>query len=139
MSTLRILGAGSLLFFLSSGNACLAAEELAPGFDSCMDRSEGVTVDMLMCLNDAYDYWDDRLNDSYAAAMKLCSDSEEPGRCKKKLREAERLWVQYKNAMGEAVAGLEGEGTLSGVTASSFMVEETKKQAKLLESLAPVK
>ena len=104
-----------------------------------MNRSEGVTVDMLMCLNDAYDYWDDRLNDSYAAAMKHCSGSDDPVTCKKNLRDAERLWVQYKNAMGEAVAGLEGGGTLSGVTASSFMVEETKKQAELLDRLAPVK
>ncbi len=139
MSMLRKLGAGALLLFLSPVSLSFAGEELAPGFDSCMNRSEGVTVDMLMCLNDAYDYWDDRLNDSYAAAMKHCSGSDDPVTCKKNLRDAERLWVQYKNAMGEAVAGLEGGGTLSGVTASSFMVEETKKQAELLDRLAPVK
>ena len=42
--------------------AC-AEEELAPGYNACMDRSDGVTADMIECMNKAYAYLDKRLNE----------------------------------------------------------------------------
>ncbi len=137
MKTSSFLCAGALLMLLGAACPALAEEELAPGFNECMEKSGGVTADMLMCLNDAYDHWDTVLNENYAAAMKLCDESADPKVCKDKLRRAERLWVQYKDAMAEALAEFEGGGTASTVMASDFMAGETKRQARLLGTFLP--
>ena len=124
----------ALLVLLGVSQTAAAEEELAPGFDACMEKSGGVTADLRMCLNEAYEYWDAALNENYAAAMKLCDETADPKACKNKLRSAERLWVQYKTAMADALAELGGDGSLSLIISSDFLARETKKQALELDA-----
>ena len=65
MKRAHMLGAGALLVCLGTVQPCQAEEELAPGFDACMEKSGGVTVEMRMCLDQAYKYWDAELNGNY--------------------------------------------------------------------------
>ena len=104
-------------------------EEFAPGFDACMSKSVA-TVDMVNCLNAAYDYWDGILNRNYKQAIRDCADSGEP-ECKKKLQKAQRAWIQYKEGMADFIHSSTG-GTMGSLNAASFLATETKKQAELL-------
>ena len=107
--------------------AC-AEEELAPGYNACMDRSDGVTADMIECMNKAYAYLDKRLNAVYKKARADCEDDA----CRKTLLEAERAWIKYRDAMSSAVWAMNGGGSMSRLMANQFILEETKKQTKWL-------
>lgn len=128
MKRAHMLGAGALLVCLGTVQPCQAEEELAPGFDACMEKSGGVTVEMRMCLDQAYKYWDAELNGNYSSAMNRCNDTDDPKACKNRLCNAERLWVQYKEAMSDAIMGYE-DGTMGPVLGADFLARETKKQA----------
>ncbi len=105
-----------------------AEEELAPGYDACIEKSDGVTADMIECMNKAHAYLDKRLNDVYKKARADCEDDA----CRKKLLDAERAWIKYRDAMADAVWAMNGGGSLSRLAASGFILEETKKQTKWL-------
>ena len=124
---------GLLIASLALPSAALAheqgSEELAPGFDACMGQATA-TVEMVNCLNSAYEYWDGILNRNYRQAIRDCADSGEP-ECKKKLQKAQRAWIQYKEGMADFIYSSTG-GTMSSLNAASFLATETKKQAELL-------
>lgn len=124
---------GLLIASLALPSAALAqeqgSEELAPGFDACMGQATS-TVEMVNCLNSAYEYWDGILNRNYKQAIRDCADSGEP-ECKKKLQKAQRAWIQYKEGMAGFIYSSTG-GTMSSLNAASFLATETKKQAELL-------
>ena len=108
-----------------------AEEELAPGFNVCTEKAKS-TVDNLDCLNAAYEYWDKELNANFKKSLAACDDGSDAKQCRAKILKAQRLWVQYKEAMGEALYAMGGRGTLDSLTVGNFAAEETKKQAKLL-------
>ena len=123
-----LMSAVMLAFFF---DAAFAEEELAPGYNICMENALS-NMDMVSCTHAAYEYWDKVLNENYAVALKACNDASDPAACRANIKKAERLWVQYKEAMAEAVVDLNGGGSLSRLSAVSFLAEETKKQATLL-------
>ena len=71
MPKLRLLLCCLALLFLAAP-AMAEEDELAPGFDRCMEQSGGVTTEMLGCLQQAYEYWDARLNTNYKKARQAC-------------------------------------------------------------------
>lgn len=111
--------------------AAAAEEELAPGYSDCLAKAVS-TMDMQQCTVDAYTYWDKILNKNYALALQQCDQANDATVCREKLRKAQRHWVQYKEAMTDAILELEGGGSLSRLLASDFAATETKKQARLL-------
>lgn len=117
------------IFLLASVN--VQAEELAPGYDECTQKAQS-TVDNIDCLNDAYKYWDKILNDSFNVARDACSEADKPKKCADELLKAQRLWIQYKEAMAPVISELNGGGSLSRLLADTFLVRETRKQARLL-------
>lgn len=129
------LAHGLLIVSLALPSAALAqgqdSEELAPGFGACMEQATA-TVDMVGCLNSAYEYWDGVLNKNYRQAMRNCEEFGEP-ECKKKLQKAQRAWIQYKDGWADYIHASTG-GTMSTLKAMDFLVTETRKQAELLGS-----
>lgn len=131
----RILCCGLALLFLAAP-VMAEDDELAPGFALCMERSGGVTAEMLECLQQAYDFWDARLNANYKKARRACQASADPEGCTGRLLKAQRAWIQYK----ETTAGLvelpyEG-GSMARLSAMSFLAEETRRQALVLDQIA---
>lgn len=116
---------------LLSFNALSPAEELAPGFDACADKAQN-TAENLECIEKAFNYWDKILNDNFNVAKDACSEAENPKKCLANLLKAQRLWIQYKEAMAPVISDLNGGGSLSRILANSFVVRETRKQARLL-------
>lgn len=108
-------------------------EELAPGFNACVRQSGGSTPQMVACGQAAYEYWDKRLNDEYKKARQACFDDA----CRDRLQNMQRLWVRYKEAMGDVLfRSLDRVGgSMSRLDAVTFSAEETKKQAELLRDL----
>ena len=127
LTVMLLLGA----FFVLTPGTAPAEEELAPGYNVCMENAVS-DMDMMECTNAAYAHWDKVLNENYAAALKSCNAAEDPAACKANIKKAERLWVQYKEAMSDVVLELNGGGSLSRLAAAGFLAEETKKQATLL-------
>ena len=108
-----------------------AEEELAPGFNACTEKAQS-TADNVECYNAAYNYWDKQLNANFKKAQAACEDTANAKECRAKLLKAQRLWIQYKEAMGDALYGMGSGGTMDSLTVGHFLVEETKKQAQLL-------
>lgn len=77
MPQLRLLLCCLALLFLAAP-AMAEEDELAPGFDRCMEQSGGVTMEMMGCFQQAYDYWDARLNANYQKARQACQNSSDP-------------------------------------------------------------
>lgn len=98
MPQLRLLLCCLALLFLAAP-AMAEEDELAPGFDRCMEQSGGVTMEMMGCFQQAYDYWDARLNANYKKARQACQNSSDPKGWSDKLLKGQRAWVQYKELL----------------------------------------
>lgn len=120
-----------MMMFVCAGHA-FAEEELAPGFNACIDGSNGVTSNMTECYSAATNYWDKILNANYKSAMRDCANTEHANECKANLLKAQRLWIQYRDAMIPVIIDVGGGGSISRLAADDFYARETKKQAKLL-------
>ncbi|HIU17797.1 MAG TPA: DUF1311 domain-containing protein [Candidatus Avidesulfovibrio excrementigallinarum] len=120
----------ALLVLTGAAPALAEDEEFAPGYSACLEKAVS-TMEIQQCTNNAYAYWKTTLDKNFALALRQCEQAEDPDACRQKLHKAQQLWTQYKTAMSEAIAELEG-GSLGRLLASDFAASETKKQARLL-------
>lgn len=127
----KLAACGLLAAALVAPSAVLATgeEELAPGFNACIDKASTTTA-MVACYDSAYKFWDNILNRNYKRAMKNCDENGTP-ECKANLKKAQRAWIQYKEGMSDYIYS-SSDGTMSRVSTIGFLTEETKKQAQLL-------
>ena len=106
------------------------------GYKKCMDMAESNT-DIIECTAMATKHYDRKLNANYKAAMKNCEARREitggsgVELCKKKLREAERAWIRYRDLMAEYLYQV-NLGSIDQINSAGFVAEETKKQADCL-------
>jgi uncharacterized protein YecT (DUF1311 family) len=105
------------LVAVSEGRA-LAAEP-----ESC----DGSTYDMVECLKAKTATWDARLNKAYQQALKQASSREQAS----KLRVAQRLWLQFREANCQYYDA--GEGTIARIDAGECMRSMTEARAEELE------
>lgn len=125
---------GGLLLFICITIPAYAEEELAPGFNACMEKANGVISDSMDCLTQAYEYWDKKLNANFKKVLSEFNSNDESGKQdRKNIIQAQKAWLKYRDSMVEAIFSLNGRGSLAREIANSFLAEETKKQAKWLE------
>lgn len=91
------------------------------------------TADYIDCADSAYKHWDKILNARFAEAKQYCANTEKPKECAANLLKAQKLWIQYKEAMYPVISDLSGGGSMSRVEANIFAAKETKKQAEMLQ------
>lgn len=101
--------------------------ELTQQFSICMDRSNGVTVEMLNCIGAETQRQDVRLNQAYKEVMASLT----PER-KKQLQDAQRAWIKYRDANCDFYADPDG-GTLATVSSNDCFMSATAARAKELE------
>ena len=86
------------------------------------------------CQENAVAYWDKRLNAAYGKQKKDCPTAQ----CPKKLQEAERAWIRYRDLMeeaaGEAAGGYEAKQTAIEARAKTRYLA-TKHQTLVLERM----
>src|SRR5690606_4679598 len=85
-----LLGA---LVLMSASLPCAAGEAYSASYSACVERSNGVTADMLDCIAAELATQDARLN----AAYRTLTSQLGPER-KQQLVATQRLWIQYRDA-----------------------------------------
>lgn len=108
---------------------------LSKQFSNCMDKSNGVTINMIECIDAETKRQDIRLNNAYKKVMNQLS----PER-RKQLQTAQRAWIQYRDANCTFYADPDG-GSLARVSANDCFMSATASRSKELETMtgeAPV-
>ena len=101
---------------------------LTKQFSVCMDKADGVTQNMVECIDAEIKRQDARLNKAYKA---LVADLN-PER-KKQLLEAQRAWLKFRDTNCAFYYDPEG-GTIARVQAVDCMMTMTASRAKELEN-----
>jgi uncharacterized protein YecT (DUF1311 family) len=107
-----------------------ADEGYSATYTTCMDASGGVTVNMLNCMGSEIEQQDARLNQSYKAAMQALEQGQQT-----QLRDAQRLWIKFRDADCALLGSLTG-GTVDSVNRASCFLDMTKKRAEDLAWIA---
>jgi uncharacterized protein YecT (DUF1311 family) len=112
-------------------NELLAATDadMTKQYLDCMERSGGITADMLECINKETARQDTVLNDKYKRLMSRVSNERQ-----KLLLEAQRAWIKFRDANCSFYA--EG-GSIAQVAANDCFLQATVDRAKELERLTP--
>jgi uncharacterized protein YecT (DUF1311 family) len=103
---------------------------LTTQFTQCMESSNGVTINMLECINAETKRQDLRINKVYKIAM----DQLSPER-KKQLQQAQRAWINYRDANCQFYFDPDG-GSLARVSANDCFMSATATRAKELEVIS---
>ena len=98
-------------------------------YNTCMDNSGGVTMNMLECTNQEIKHHDTLLNAHYKQAMK----SLEQGK-KEELKNVQRMWIKYRDAKCGFYVGLSG-GTMDRIIASGCYLDMTAQRAAELKDI----
>ena len=104
---------------------------LSKPYAACMDKSSGVTMDMIGCITAEHQRQDARLNKAYKALI-----AELPPSRKTQLQAAQRAWITYRDANCAFYDDPDG-GTLARVNANACMMTATADRAHELESFKP--
>lgn len=126
MASINIFLIGMTLCGLSQ-MAVAGDAELSKQFLSCMDKSDGVTANMLDCLGQETKRQDVRLGKVYKEVMSQL----EPAR-KQQLLEAQRAWIKFRDANCKFYNDPDG-GTLAMVSGSNCFMLAIATRAKELE------
>ncbi len=102
---------------------------LSKQFNTCMDKSGGVTQSMVECIGAETQRQDARLNKVYKALAANLS----PER-KKQLQEAQRAWIKFRDANCGFYYDPDG-GSMARVSANDCVMTMTSNRAKELENL----
>ena len=97
--------------------------------DACMEKHPS-TAGMRSCLNSAKAGWDAELNGYYKRLMKRL-----PAEDKKRLREAQRAWMKYRDAEFKVISAIIAatDGTMWQLTATEMGHDFVKERANALK------
>lgn len=98
-------------------------------FSTCMDKSGGVTLNMIECIVAENKTQDARLNKAY----KALSAALPPAR-KSQLQEAQRAWIKFRDANCSFYDDPDG-GSIARVSANDCVMRATTERAHELEVL----
>jgi len=119
-----------LLWAFTAHGATYAEVRYSKEFNSCADKSGGVTVDLRTCTNAELQQQDQRLNRAY---QKLTQTLQPASR--KKLKAVQLAWIQFRDAQCELEVANAGDGTLGLLVADSCHLEMTTRRANELEAI----
>ena len=124
----RVLASVSGLFVSVAATTAAHAESenLSATYKNCMDKSGGVTVDMIDCMQAEYEKQDKRLNAVYKVVMKGTE-----GTRARDLKEAQRAWLKFRDLNCGYIYN--GEGTIARVAGASCLMQMTADRADELQ------
>jgi uncharacterized protein YecT (DUF1311 family) len=118
-----------LAFFLAAGPVAAAESETTKEYSACLDKANGVTVEMIDCIGAETKRQDVRLNENYRRLLSKVSLHR-----KRELLEAQRAWMRFRDANCRFYYDPEG-GSLSRVIAAECILSATADRAKELKQL----
>ncbi|MCJ2011882.1 lysozyme inhibitor LprI family protein [Methylobacterium sp. J-076] len=128
---ISVIGPAGALLLATLSSAAVAEQLTSSDHAKCMDKSGGVTAEMLDCDGAEMKRQDKRLNGAYQKLMAKASDMQ-----KAALRESQRLWLAYRKTTCDLIYKFGSGGTLDSISASSCEVDTLAQRVKFLESLA---
>ncbi|MGM9427956.1 lysozyme inhibitor LprI family protein [Hydrogenophaga sp. MI9] len=121
------------LAVLLCGAAHAEEPKYTPAYTACVDKSGGVTVEMLNCGSAELDVQDKRLNESYRALMAAL-----PGKDKAALKASQRDWLKSRKSTCDFHAKV-ADGSMVSLIVQSCYLEGATRRAALLEHWASLK
>lgn len=116
---------------------CGAAQAEEPkyttAYTACVDKSGGVTVEMLNCGGAELDVQDKRLNESYRALMAAL-----PGKDKPALKTSQRDWLKSRKSTCDFHSKV-ADGSMTSLIVQSCYLDAVARRAALLEYWASLK
>jgi len=97
-------------------------------FSVCMDKSGGITMNMIDCMTEENKLQDARLNKAYKSLI-----AELPPARKTQLLEAQRAWIKFRDANCDFYYDPDG-GSMARVSASDCVMRTTTERVRELES-----
>jgi uncharacterized protein YecT (DUF1311 family) len=123
---MRILG---IAVFSLASYSCNAADLYTPQLKICIDKSGGVTVAMIDCINAEAKIQDRQLNANYQSLLALLSEPR-----KRELLESQRAWLKFRELNCKFYYDPEG-GTMARIAANDCFLNATAQRAAELKSL----
>jgi uncharacterized protein YecT (DUF1311 family) len=108
------------------------AEEItySAEYTVCIDTTNGSLPDIIACIQAERDRWDKRLNVSYKKLMATLTADQQ-----KKVRSAQRLWLQFLQQNCDLPFVIQGDGQLPRLNASHCDLDMLARRTVELESL----
>ncbi|WP_305968380.1 MULTISPECIES: lysozyme inhibitor LprI family protein [unclassified Mameliella] len=108
--------------------------------EACVEDNGYATMVLSGCYARELDWWDARLNDSYAFAIRYAkqADIENAGfgpSQEEALREMQRAWITYRDAKCAYARSHWGGGTGAGPAGVECLLRETAEQTWYIESM----
>ena len=120
-----------LIFFAAiTYTIAIAKTSTNSNISTCLKKANGVTSEISNCITADTNIQDMRLNKAYRNLM----NQEKSIPRKKKIQEAQRLWIKFRDANCNSYADTEG-GTLEDLAVRECYRKSTEQRAKELESI----
>lgn len=121
-------------------NDTVKNQELAPGYNKCIDNSDGNIGKMAQCNEDAANYIDKKLLTVYKNILKSCENAGNPEECRAEVKKMELAWIRYVDMMSGFIYRGSVYGTSLGLSmnridAGIWRAQAKKDQLGLLEDL----
>ena len=116
------------------GTLILSAGFLAIPLHAQSEGCDGNTPEMVACLAKSLNATDAELNAEYRKALKIASDQYHRSTDVQNLKDAERKWIAYRDAICKAEYGLVGGGTASPSIQISCLIRITKQRIADLQA-----
>jgi len=120
------------LFFISLIliNNIAFAEKTNSSVDNCIEKANGLHIEIIGCIDVEIKKQDRRLNTAYQNVMKYLANNR-----KEQLKKTQQIWINYRNANCDFYADPEG-GTNAHLDAAYCVMDMTTQRAKELEDLS---
>ena len=118
-----------LALVLSTPALSAADSDMTQEYLTCMDKSKGVTSEMIDCMSAETARQDARLNENYKRLMSKVS-----AKRKKTLLEAQRAWIRFRDLNCEFYYDPDG-GTAARLAGNDCFLQATADRAKELKNL----
>jgi uncharacterized protein YecT (DUF1311 family) len=130
-ATRRTKGCMLIAFGLLLNAPALAAadSEMSQAYLACMNKSNGVTVEMLDCMSAELTRQDARLNENYKRLMSKLSAKRKEG-----LLEAQRAWIKFRDTNCSFYYDPEG-GSAAHLAGTDCTLSATADRATELKNL----
>jgi len=97
-------------------------------FQACIDRSGGVSTEMLKCGKTEIDKWDKRLNAAYDTLMRRTH-----GRERARLQREQRAWLKHHLSETQRLAADPNNGSAAFLDSQAFELDDISARAAELE------
>ena len=118
-----------LALALSTPALAAADSDMTQEYLTCMDKSKGVTPEMMDCMSAETARQDARLNENYKRLMSKVS-----AKRKKTLLDAQRAWIKFRDLNCEFYYDPDG-GTAARLASNDCFLQATADRAKELKNL----